>query len=89
MMSSSSMNVSEPLYSLSHAATKTGGTDFSGLHGVNCHVVRNMVKSRCNATMHDKDGFLPFSGLFHQATENDEDFMGLATQDITILRTTT
>ena len=45
-MSSSSMNVSEPLYSLSHAATNTGGMDFSGLHGVNYDVVRNMVKKQ-------------------------------------------
>ena len=46
-----------------------------------------MVKSSCNVTIHDKDGYVPFIGLFHQAMENGYDCMGLTTWDRTILRT--
>ena len=82
------MNVSDPLYTLSHAATNNGG-DFHGLRGVYFYVVTNMVKSSCNVTIHEKDGYPSFSGLFHQASENVFDFMGLSTRDVTMPWTTT
>ena len=58
--------------------------DFRGVHGVNCHVVKNMVECSCEVSIRDEDGHLPFSGVFYQATEDEDDLTCLKTKDVAI-----
>ena len=78
------MCVSNLLFSLIDAATNTGVTD-RGLHGVDGQVVRDMVESCRNVAVHREDRNPPLIRLLHHSAQ-DEDTMGLAAKDMTVLR---
>ena len=73
MMSSSLIQVSDPLYSMIHAHTNR---DFQGIHGVNDQVVREAVEGCCDVTIHHEfrvfrhiGGVYTIIGAFCQETQ--------------------
>ena len=83
-MSSSLIYVSDPLYSLIHANTNTGGT-FQGLHGVNDQVVGDVVESCCDVAIHHENWYPPLVCLLHHAAQDEDHLMGLTARDMAVL----
>ena len=78
MTSSSLIQVSDLLYSLIHADTNTGGTFRASM----ASMVRDVVKSCCDVTVHHEYWYPPLICLLHHAAQDEDHLMGLTARDL-------